>query len=193
MNDTKSNVPQQFGIRIKNNKTTSVNIALFAGAVDTTEEVTNDEDVKVTTKGDARNLNKMGLGNFDAVLCDGILPDKDKTINTKADNVVVSPLSSTFSINHMREHLKSNHYRIKRMIIKATSQDQFDNQISIATICPFQNYGISHIAPTNYSLPSDFQNNKIVIDDMPYILGDDTFIGWTINAGETVNITFELE
>ena len=79
------------------------------------------------------------------------------------------------------------------MIIKASSQDQFDNQISIATVCPFQNYGISTIAPTNYAIPSNFQNNKIIIDDIPYVLQDDTFIGWVINPGETVNITFELE
>jgi len=192
MRDTKSNVPLQFGFTIQNDNDRSVNIALFAGGVHTTALVETDTEVPVLTHGDASNLNKMGLGIFDAVLCDGLLPGRDGIVRTIENFVKVTPIVSTFSINHMREYLKSNSFKISRMIIKVDSQDQFDNQIQLATLCPFKHYGISAIAPTNYASPSNYQNNKIIIDDVPYVLGDDTFIGWTINAKEKVSITFEL-
>lgn len=191
--DTKSNVPLQFGVQIKNARAVPVNIALFAGAVNTRALTTDEDAATVLTNGDATNLNLMGLGVFAAVMSDGFLPVDNGVVNTKADYVSVNSTSPNFSVDHMREHLKSNYYTVKRLIYKVTSQDQFENQIQLATVCPFKNFGISTIAPTNYANPTNFQNNKIIIDDTPFVLGDDTFMGMVINAGETVTLTFELE
>lgn len=192
MNNTKSNVPLQFGFSIKNATLTAKNIALFAGTIPSIGLAADGDGKVLLTKGDPTQLNKAGIGTFDAVLSDGILPLEGVIDKTEA-NISVEPLDPRFTVEHMVNYLRSNSLIVKRMIIKATSQDQFDNQLSFAVTTPFKSLGISAIAPTNYSLPTNFQNNKIIIDDVPFRLQDDTFVGWKINAGETVNITFELE
>lgn len=187
----KSNVPLQFGFTIKNTTDAVKNLALFSGSIPSLGLAADGDGVKVLTQGDPTQLNKAGIGIYDAVLCDGVLPLAG-IVDEKVPGVSVSALDPRFTMEHMVNFLRSNSLIVKKMIIKATSQDQFDNQINFATTSPYKAYGVSVIAPTNYALPTHFQNNKIIIDDVPFRLQDDTFVGWAINAGETVNITFEL-
>ncbi len=187
-----SNIPLQFGIQLKNTYTTTdVTVALFNGTIPSIGLALNSESEQVLTKGDKTQMLLAGFP-VDAVMCDGVLPINGIIPAKNVARIEAASLDTPFTIEHLKEWLKSNTVIIKKMTIKATTQDQFDNQLTFATVSPLKSYGKSVVAPTNYSLPSYLQSNKIVIDDIPVRLQDDTLCIWKINAGETVNITLEL-
>ena len=103
------------------------------------------------------------------------------------------PLNPQFRIEDLKRYLQSDYYLISRMIIKAQSQDQFDNPITLLTTSPTENLGSKTILPTNYSTPEMLQTTKIIIGDIPgTVLQGDTMMLWRINGGEVINLTFEF-
>ena len=102
-------------------------------------------------------------------------------------------MNPQFRVKDLKKFLISNGYIINRIIIKAKSQDQFDNPITLRTTSPTENLGSKTILPTNYSTPEMLQTTKIIINDIEgTILQDDTMITWQLDANEEVNVTFEF-
>ena len=136
----------------------------------------------------------------DAVMSDGVLAvyeSKDGSLKVPdtsggTDYIEVKALNPQFRVKDLKKFLISNGYLIN-IIIKAKSQDQFDNPITLRTTSPTENLGSKTILPTNYSTPEMLQTTKIIINDIDgTILQDDTMILWRLDANEEVNITFEF-
>lgn len=170
--------PNSFGYQIKNTTGQTQRIAIFPGTVPVVKFL-----VDKLVFSDPSELNKLSFGQFDHVADDGVI----------VPNLIGTPSDKMYTIRHFREWLKTNAVMCTKMTIKTTSQDQFDNQMLIASVSPFATYRQKNIQPTIYSDPKNLQTNKIVIEDQAFVLQDDTLFGWDINDGETVNITFQLE
>lgn len=193
-------VAKTFSLRIKNKFENAKVLALFSGTI-VTEGLAKDKnnsDALVFTKANPEPANNYHNG-IDMVMTDGILPlmQAGELIipETKSDSDYMEalPLNPQFRIEDLKRYLQSDYYLISRMIIKAQSQDQFDNPITLLTTSPTENLGSKTILPTNYSTPEMLQTTKIIIGDIPgTILQGDTMMLWRINGGEVINLTFEF-
>lgn len=193
-------VAKTFSLRIKNKFEDAKVLALFTGTI-VTEGLAKDKnnsDALVFTKANPEPANNYHNG-VDMVMTDGILPlmqDGQLVIpETKGDTDFMEalPLNPQFRIEDLKRYLQSDYYLISRMIIKAQSQDQFDNPITLLTTSPTENLGSKTILPTNYSTPEMLQTTKIIIGDIPgTVLQGDTMMLWRINGGEVINLTFEF-
>lgn len=193
-------VAKTFSLRIKNKFEDAKVLALFSGTI-VTEGLAKDKnnaDALVFTKANPEPANNYHNG-IDMVMTDGILPlmQAGELIipETKSDSNFMEalPLNPQFRIEDLKRYLQSDYYLISRMIIKAQSQDQFDNPITLLTTSPTENLGSKTILPTNYSTPEMLQTTKIIIGDIPgTVLQGDTMMLWRINGGEVINLTFEF-
>lgn len=193
-------VAKTFSLRIKNKFEDAKVLALFSGTI-VTEGLAKDKnnaDALVFTKANPEPANNYHNG-IDMVMTDGILPlmQAGELIipETKRDSDFMEalPLNPQFRIEDLKRYLQSDYYLISRMIIKAQSQDQFDNPITLLTTSPTENLGSKTILPTNYSTPEMLQTTKIIIGDIPgTVLQGDTMMLWRINGGEVINLTFEF-
>lgn len=193
-------VAKTFSLRIKNKFEDAKVLALFSGTI-VTEGLAKDKnnaDALVFTKANPEPANNYHNG-IDMVMTDGILPvmQAGELIipETKSDSDFMEalPLNPQFRIEDLKRYLQSDYYLISRMIIKAQSQDQFDNPITLLTTSPTENLGSKTILPTNYSTPEMLQTTKIIIGDIPgTVLQGDTMMLWRINGGEVINLTFEF-
>ena len=193
-------VAKTFSLRIKNKFEDAKVLALFTGTI-VTEGLAKDKnnsDALVFTKANPEPASNYHTG-VDMVMTDGVLPlmqDGQLVIpETKGgtDFMEALPLNPQFRIEDLKRYLQSDYYLISRMIIKAQSQDQFDNPITLLTTSPTENLGSKTILPTNYSTPEMLQTTKIIIGDIPgTVLQGDTMMLWRINGGEVINLTFEF-
>ena len=193
-------VAKTFSLRIKNKFEDAKVLALFTGTI-VTEGLAKDKnnsDALVFTKANPEPANNYHNG-VDMVMTDGILPlmQAGELVipETKGDTDFMEalPLNPQFRIEDLKRYLQSDYYLISRMIIKAQSQDQFDNPITLLTTSPTENLGSKTILPTNYSTPEMLQTTKIIIGDIPgTVLQGDTMMLWRINGGEVINLTFEF-
>lgn len=193
-------VAKTFSLRIKNKFEDAKVLALFSGTI-VTEGLAKDKnnsDALVFTKANPEPANNYHTG-VDMVMTDGVLPvmQAGELIipETKGDTDFMEalPLNPQFRIEDLKRYLQSDYYLISRMIIKAQSQDQFDNPITLLTTSPTENLGSKTILPTNYSTPEMLQTTKIIIGDIPgTVLQGDTMMLWRINGGEVINLTFEF-
>ena len=193
-------VAKTFSLRIKNKFEDAKMLALFTGTI-VTEGLAKDKnnsDALVFTKANPEPANNYHTG-VDMVMTDGVLPlmQAGELVipETKGDTDFMEalPLNPQFRIEDLKRYLQSDYYLISRMIIKAQSQDQFDNPITLLTTSPTENLGSKTILPTNYSTPEMLQTTKIIIGDIPgTVLQGDTMMLWRINGGEVINLTFEF-
>lgn len=191
-------VAKTFSFRIKNKFEDAKVLALFAGTIMTDAIAKDSEGNLLFTRANPEPVNNYHPG-VDAVMTDGILPMVQAgslvfpSTKTDADYLEVLPLNPQFRIEDLKQFLQSDYYLINRMIIKAQSQDQFDNPITLLTTSPTVSLGSKTILPTNYSTPEMLQTTKIIIGDIPgTVLQNDTMMIWRINGGETINFTFEF-
>ncbi len=193
-------VAKTFSLRIKNKFEDAKVLALFTGTIGTEglAKNKNNSDALVFTKANPEPANNYHNG-VDMVMTDGILPlmQAGELVipETKGDTDFMEalPLNPQFRIEDLKRYLQSDYYLISRMIIKAQSQDQFDNPITLLTTSPTENLGSKTILPTNYSTPEMLQTTKIIIGDIPgTVLQGDTMMLWRINGGEVINLTFEF-
>lgn len=193
-----SPIAKSFTFRIDNTYDVAKNLCLFAGTLQTAALATNSEDVQVLTQGNPVPVQEYAQSSIDAVMVDGVLPvfTEGKGLEIPAESaprLKAISMNPQFSIDSLKSWLKSNSYMISRIIIKATSQDQFDNPMTFRTSSPTENLGATTILPTNYSTPEMLQTTKIIIDNITgTVLQDDTMMFWRINANESVNVTFEF-
>ena len=194
-----SPIAKSFTFRIDNTYDVAKNLCLFAGTLQTSALAMNLEtNVAELTQGNPVPVQQYAQSNVDALMIDGILPvyTEGKGLEIPAEaspRLKAISMNPQFSIDSLKSWLKSNSYMISRIIIKASSQDQFDNPMTFRTSSPTENLGATTILPTNYSTPEMLQTTKIVIDNITgTVLQDDTMIFWRINANESVNITFEF-
>ena len=193
-------VAKTFSLRIKNKFEEAKVLAMFAGTImtDSIAKDASNANALVFTKANPEPVNNYHPG-VDAVMTDGILPmvQSGELIipDTKEGSNFMEalPLNPQFRIEDLKRYLQSDYYLISRIIIKAQSQDQFDNPITLLTTSPTENLGSKTILPTNYSTPEMLQTTKIIIGDIPgTVLQGDTMMLWRINGGEIINLTFEF-
>lgn len=193
-------VAKTFSLRIKNKFEDAKMLAFFAGTImtDGLAKDQNNAGALVFTKANPEPVDNYHPG-IDALMSDGVLPmmqGGELVIpDTKggSDFMEVMSLNPKYRIEDLKKFLQSDFYLINRMIIKAQSQDQFDNPITLLTTSPTDDLGSRIILPTNYSTPDMMQTTKIIIGDIPgTVLQGDTMMLWRINGGETINFTFEF-
>lgn len=193
-----SPIAKSFTVRIENKYSVAKDLAMFAGTLQTAALAKDAAGAFVLTQGNPLPVRNYAQSAIDAVMVDGVLPvfTDGKGLEIPAESsqcLKATSLNPAFSIDSLKSWLRSNSYAISRIIIKATSQDQFDNPMTFRTSSPVENLGATTILPTNYSTPEMLQTTKIIIDNISgTVLQDDTMLLWRINANETVNITFEF-
>lgn len=192
-------IAKSFSLRIENKYDVAKYLALFAGSIDTDGIAKDAAGNLFYTTANPDPVRNYAQSAVDAVMTDGVLPViEDGALvmpDTKGgtDYMQVTALNPQFRVRDLKKYLRSNCYLISRIIIKAQSQEQFDNPMTFKTSSPTENLGSQTILPTNYSTPEMLQTTKIIIDNIQgTVLQDDTMMFWQINAGETVSVTFEF-
>ena len=178
-NSPLSPIAKSFSVRISNKFASAKTIALFAGTIDTLGLATDSASKSVLVDSNPEPVINYCQSTVDAVMSDGVLAVYD----SKAGTLTIPDTSGG-----------TDYIEVKALIIiKAKSQDQFDNPITLRTTSPTENLGSKTILPTNYSTPEMLQTTKIIINDIEgTILQDDTMITWQLDANEEVNVTFEF-
>lgn len=196
---TVSPLAKSFTIKIENKYEEAKNLCLFSGTIDVSaiaKDAAN-SDAIVFTKGNPTPIQNYSQKSVDAVMVDGVLPivDSSKGLILPASTgrcMQAKSLNPQFTINSLKEWLKSNCYAIKRSIITVSDQSQFENPIVMKTSSPTENLGDKTILPTNYNSPDQFNDKKIIIDNFEMFLQDDTMMFWLINANTAITMTFEF-
>lgn len=200
-NSPLSPIAKSFSVRITNKFASAKTIALFAGTIDTLGLATNSASKPILVDSNPEPVINYCQSTVDAVMSDGVLAVYDSKAGSLTipdtsggtDYIEVKALNPQFRVKDLKKFLISNGYIINRIIIKAKSQDQFDNPITLRTTSPTENLGSKTILPTNYSTPEMLQTTKIIINDIEgTILQDDTMITWQLDPNEEVNVTFEF-
>ena len=187
---------KSYSFSITNKGNVDKNVCLFQGIVDTYAIAIDANENPVFTNGNVEALRKFGFSDVDAILTDGVSPvftqGKGLEIpdpNASGAECIVSRSSNPrFNIETLKSYLKSGGYMIKEFIATATTQGQFGNPITLQTISPVQTLTADYIEVTRYAVPTNFNNNKVIIPTN-IALQADTFLSWVIKAGETVEIT----
>lgn len=199
MATTVSPLAKSFTIKIENKYDEAKNLCLFSGTLDTSaivKDVAN-SDALVFTKGNPAPVQNYSQKSVDCVMVDGVLPviDQSKGLILPAATgqcMTAKSLNPQFTINSLKDWLRSNCYAIKRSIVTVSEQAQFENPITMKTSSPTENLGDKTILPTNYNSPDQFNDKKIIIDNFEMFLQDDTMMFWLVNPRTTITMTFEF-
>lgn len=139
---------------------------LILWTIETSAIAKDSEDNFVFTKGNPAPVQNYSQKSVDAVMVDGVLPivDSSKGLILPASTgqcMQAKSLNPQFTINSLKEWLKSNCYAIKRSIVTVSDQSQFENPIVMKTSSPTENLGDKTILPTNYNSPDQFNDKKL--------------------------------
>ncbi len=175
---------KKFAFKLTNASGSTKKVALIPGNYRTLGVDANKEDAPATTH--YHNVAEMVLAGFDV---DAILDD-----GTIATSVVGSPIDAKFTIRHFLEYLKSGNVEvIKSITIQADDKSAYESQITVSESSPFGRNAESTINLTDYFGVSQFQDKKIVIDNVPIQATDNTILIMPIDTGRELIITYNFE
>jgi hypothetical protein len=125
---------------------------------------------------------KNAGNNIDYVLDDGEIDDAGK--------VTCTPSDAEFEIQHFLQHIKNNPYKVGQIMVQADNEDVFNEKIVVQRDNPTMGTSKRFIKFSDYFKPTQFQNQKIVIEEPNIFLSDETFMFMAIPAGRTVTMHY---
>ena len=177
-------INKKFAFKIVNSSGARKIVAFIPGNYRTLG-VTTDKDTGISTTH-YHNVAEMVAAGFavDAIL-------DDATITT---GVVASAIDSKFTIRHFLEYLKSGNVEvIDKITVQADDKSVYESQITVSESSPFGKNAESTINLTDYFGTSQFQDKKIVIDNIPIQATDNTIMTMPIDTGREVIITLNFK
>jgi len=168
-----SRTGRDFGFKIKNDHTEDVKIVLNPAFFADTAELIN-----------------YGFTDVDGILTDGDIA----TIAT--NKITATALNASKKIVSLLRFTKANPTRIVRVVMTSTTSAQFEKDIRIENVAPFNKLGDSDIQLTDHFSPSQLNTTKIDIDllESGKILdfNDQNVIILTVAANSTCTINLKV-
>ena len=175
---------KKFAFKLTNASGATKVVALIPGNYRTLGVMANKEDAAATVH--YHNTAEMVAAGF---AVDAILDDA-----TIATGVVGSPIDTKFTIRQFLEYLQNGNVEvIKSITIQADDKSAYENQITLSESSPFGKNAESTINLTDYFGTGQFQDKKIVIDNVPIQCTDNTVMIMPIDTGRELIITYNFE
>lgn len=154
-------------IALTNSGTEDKRIALFAGDLENVAEI----------------LKVAGL-SVDAVAVEGAVITKTVGETT---TTVVSCIAKNLA--YLQRYIKRNPSRISKIQLTTDDQSQFNKEITVTKICPFQGMGSLSFLPMNYKAPGDNSEKMVVIDFRHLQVDDQTILDFVVGAGRSLYVS----
>lgn len=154
-------------IALTNAGTDDKRIALFAGDLENVQEI----------------LKVAGI-SVDAVAVEGsILTNTVGEVTT----TVVSCIAKNLA--YLQRYIRRNPSRISKIQLTTDDQSQFNKEITVTKICPFQGMGSQSFLPMTYKAPGDNSEKMVVIDFKHLQVDDQTVMDVVVGAGRTLYLS----
>ncbi len=111
------------------------------------------------------------------------------------DGVIGTSITCTaqrFKIRQLLNFIKSNPLRVPEIIIQASATSAFEETMTIMQVTPFRKLGDNQIPLTDYFLPSQFQDKKIIVPTPNLQFDDQTVILLPVQAATELIITLKI-
>jgi len=176
----------QFGVKIKNGLSApNTKIIALCPAfydtlgIDTTAEGTPPVYTSTPHFHNAADMRAAGI-EVDYVLDDGVI------------GTSITCTAQRFKIRQLLNFIKSNPLRCPEIIIQASATSAFEETMTIMQVTPFRKLGDNQIPLTDYFLPSQFQDKKIIVPTPNLQFDDQTVILLPVQAGTELIITLKI-
>ena len=154
-------------ISLKNDGNEDKRIALFSGDLETAAEI----------------LKVAGI-SVDAVAVEGAV------ISTGEGESAVTVVKCTAkNLAYLQRYIRRNPSRIAKIQLTADDQAQFNKEITVTKVCPFQGLGTQSFLPMTYKAPGDQSEKMVVIDFKHLQVDDQTVMDVVIGAGRTLYVS----
>ena len=154
-------------IALKNEGDEDRRIALFSGDLESVAEI----------------LKVAGI-SVDALAVEGPIITKTEGETTTA---VVTCISKNLA--YLQRYLRRNPSRISKIQLTADDQSQFNKEITMTKVCPFQGLGTQSFLPMTYKAPGDQSEKMVVIDFKHLQVDDQTVMDVVIGGKRTLYIS----
>lgn len=167
-----------FSLKIVNTDTSAHTIVLLPGSF----PVLGVDGTPAIHYHDPAAIKDAGY-NVDFVVDDG-------NVDEANSKVTCTPSDVEFGIQHFLQHIKNNPYKIHEMMIQADNPDVFNEKLVVQRDNPTMGTSKRFLKFSDYFKPTQYQDNKIVIEEPNIYLSDETFMFMNIPAGRTVTLHF---
>ena len=169
MNKLSQSIIDRLQFSIQNGHTTDNLAVVVATANFDTDGFTYDESSGSVSKHHHNLAQLAAAGYAGDVILDDPCTVSVTTPSGKTANVTFGSATGKF-ISQCREHLKVNPRYIKRITIAASDSagnaqpDAFNASMFVASVNPFQKEAAREIDLSQYFMPSQYQDGKIILD-----------------------------
>ena len=154
-------------ISLSNNGVEDKRIALFAGDLENVAEI----------------LKVAGI-SVDAIAAEGaVITKTDGETTTTVVNCIAKNLA------YLQRYIRRNPSRIGKIQLTTDDQSQFNKEITVTKVCPFQGLGTQSFLPMTYKAPGDQAEKMVVIDFKHLQVDDQTVMDVVIGAGRTLYVS----
>lgn len=151
-------------IKLENKSDVDKRIALFAGDLESVEEIASVVGITV-----------------DAIAKEGAVISESETPKV---------ICTAKNLAYLQRFIKRNPTRISKLQLTTDDQGQFNNEITVSKVSPAQKLGTQAFVPMTYKNPGDQSEKMVVIDFKHLQLDDQTVLDVVIAAGRTLYLSF---
>lgn len=174
---------EQFALRIANATGGNLQLAIIPAYFDTLSVTSAGEVGAATIAYTAKaEIVTAGFANVDYALDDG----------TIASNLTATALESQFTIRAFLRWIRYNAPVCKRITISCANTDAFEKTISVTRVSPLGNGRTKRINLTTYFTTQQYNDDKVVVDNINLELSDETLMIMQVDDSRTVDMTFHF-
>lgn len=175
---------RQFSFSIKNTSGATQNVALVPAYFDTLavqSATVEGAIVSTTSRSNAAQIAAAGF-TVDAVLDDGAM----------LSGLEATAANSKFRIRDFLRYVLLNSALIKKMTVACANTDAYEKTITIVRVNPTGNQGEEYVHLTNFYNVQQYNDDKIVINNLNLEISDESLMLLPIDTGRTVTITLHF-
>jgi hypothetical protein len=176
---------KQFSLTIANASASNYDVVLIPAYFDTLAVTTTFADPTYTSTPKYTNTAEIvaaGFTNVDAVVDDG----------TIATSLTATAGNSRFTIRAFLNFIRLNPMLVRKLTVAANNTDVYERVITVTRCNPGGNQGDEFINLSDFFAVNQYNEDKIVINDLDMEISDETLVVMPVYASRTVTITFHF-